>query len=361
MQFAYSAELRPGLRIAKPIYNKDGVLLCKQNSRLTLPAINSIQSSDLSGIYILEPAESAPMLTPEDIAFEQAQTIYLFKLKDIFEKIYKRQPIGQLDSIVEDVLKRYGHIRHRVNFNQNLRTSHDFMYKHATSVAILSTLIGQHIDIPEDDFKALIAASILYCFGYRFMANNAMDKQSALEKGTAYLSMITDRLSYLPKALRIVEYFILSNNPERTVQPPSEDIILLSEILKVSVEFDLLTSIAKGQEPQSELLAINAMKARSTDFNDRIVNIMAHCLCLIPSGSTVTLNNNEKALVLEENSQDYMHPIVFRLHDKSLCNLYDSSIGTKLYITDLVKTEDNRIEINQKSLDAYNERKNTQS
>jgi len=86
MQFIRSEELRPGLRIAKPIYNKDGVLLYERNSRLTIPAINSIRNFDLIGIYILEPAEPVPPFTREDIEFEQAQTIYLFKLKDIFEK-----------------------------------------------------------------------------------------------------------------------------------------------------------------------------------------------------------------------------------------------------------------------------------
>jgi len=60
MQFIRSEELRPGLRIAKPIYNKDGVLLYERNSRLTIPAINSIRNFDLIGIYILEPAEPVP-------------------------------------------------------------------------------------------------------------------------------------------------------------------------------------------------------------------------------------------------------------------------------------------------------------
>ena len=68
MQFIRSAELRPGLRIAKPIYNKDGVLLYERNSRLTIPAINSIRNFDLIGIYILEPAEPVPPFTREENA-----------------------------------------------------------------------------------------------------------------------------------------------------------------------------------------------------------------------------------------------------------------------------------------------------
>lgn len=361
MQFIRSEELRPGLRIAKPFYNKDGVLLYERNARLTVPAVNSVQNFDLAGIYILEPTEPVPSLTEDDIEFEQAQMIYLFKIKEIFENIYKRQPLEQLDDLVENIIKRYGNVDRRINFNQNLRTSQDFMYKHATSLAILSTLIGRHIDIPEEDFKALIAASILYCFGYRFTAKNAMDKQSALEKGTIYLSMSTDHTTYLPKAIRVVEHYILSNNPERNVNHPSEDILLLSEILKVVIEFDMLTCMAKGQEPQSELIAINALRKRTIDFNDSIVKMLAHCLHIIPAGATVKLNNNEKAIVLEENSSNYMQPIIFRLRDKTIYNLSDPMINRRIYIEDIVKTEDNRIAIASEILKQYQDRKNTQS
>ena len=170
MQFVRSAELRPGLRIAKPIYNRDGVLLYERNSRLTIPAINSIRNFDLLGIYILEPAEPVPPFTREDLEFEQAQTIYLFKLKDIFDKVYRRQPLDKLESLVEDIIKRYGSLNHRVNFNQNLHSAHDFMYKHATSVSILTAIIAQHIDLSEEDYKSLITAALLYGFGYRFLA-----------------------------------------------------------------------------------------------------------------------------------------------------------------------------------------------
>lgn len=357
MQFIRSAELRPGLRIAKPIYNKDGVLLYERNSRLTIPAINSIRNFDLLGIYILEPAEPVPPFTREDLEFEQAQTIYLFKLKDLFEKIYKRQPLDKLEPLVDDILKRYGNLTHRVNFNQNLRSAHDFMYKHATSVAILATMIGQHIDMPENDFKSLITAALIYGFGYRFLAKNVMDKdeafndydikskQAALEKGTLYLSMSTDQISYLPKAIRVMEYYILSSNPERKIEHPTEDVLLLAEILKVAVEFDMMTGMIMGHKPESEIVAMNSLRERPNEFNDTIVHILAQCIHIIPVGASVDLNNGEKAIVLVENQKDYMHPIILRLRDNNIYDLSDPVVSRRIQIVDIMKTMDNRIEI----------------
>ena len=359
MQFIRSAELRPGLRIAKPIYNKDGVLLYERNSRLTIPAINSIRNFGLIGIYILEPAEPVPPFTREDIEFEQAQTIYLFKLKELFEKIYKRQPLNKLEALVDDIVKRYGHLTHRVNFNQNLRSAHDFMYKHATSTAILCAMIGQHIKFSEEDFKSLITAALLYGFGYRFLSKNVIDKeedfteydakstQAALEKGTSYLNMSTDPISYLQKAIRVINYYILSRNPVRKIEHPTEDVLLLAEILNVAVEFDLLTGMVMGHTPESEIIAMNSLQQRRGEFNETIVTILAQCIHIIPAGASVDLNNGEKAVVLVENQKNYIQPVILRLRDNNVYDLSDPNINRRIQIIDIMKTMDNRIAIDE--------------
>lgn len=365
MQFIRSAELRPGLRIAKPIYNKDGVLLYERNSRLTIPAINSIRNFELIGIYILEPAEPVPPFTRQDLEFEQAQTVYLFKLKDLYEKIYKRQPLNTLEPLVEDILKRYGNLTHRVNFNQNLRSAHDFMYKHATSIAILTAMIGQHIDMSEEDFKSLITAALIYGFGYRFLSKNIMDKdeefteydnkskQAALEKGTNYLNTSTDPISFLPKALRVVDYYILSNNPERKIEHPTEDVLLLAEILKVAVEFDMLTGMIMGHKPESEIIAMNSLRERKNEFNETIVTILAQCIHIAPVGASVDLNTGEKAVVLVENQKNYLQPIILRLRDNNIYDLSDPTVNRRLQIIDIMKTMDNRVEIDVNTIKQF--------
>ena len=82
MRFIKTDELKAGMRLAKPIYNKNGVLLYERNSALTNPGIVSIKNFGLIGIYILEPAEPVPPLSREDLEFEQLQTVYMFKLRD---------------------------------------------------------------------------------------------------------------------------------------------------------------------------------------------------------------------------------------------------------------------------------------
>ena len=59
MIFVKSEDLKYGMRLAKPIYNKTGVLLYERNTRLTLQGIESVKNFGLLGLYILEPEDAA--------------------------------------------------------------------------------------------------------------------------------------------------------------------------------------------------------------------------------------------------------------------------------------------------------------
>ena len=60
MLFVKVDELKPGMRLGKPIYNKNGVLLYDRDTKLTMQAIYGIKNFRLLGLYILEPAEPVP-------------------------------------------------------------------------------------------------------------------------------------------------------------------------------------------------------------------------------------------------------------------------------------------------------------
>ena len=87
MIFVKADELKKGMRLAKPIYNKNGVMLYERDSRLTEQGIISIQNFGLIGIYVLEPAEPVPPMSAEDIEFERYQTMAVFAIKEILDAV----------------------------------------------------------------------------------------------------------------------------------------------------------------------------------------------------------------------------------------------------------------------------------
>ena len=75
MLFVKNDDLKVGMRLAKPIYNKKGVLLYDRNSKLTQQGIDSFQNFGLIGLFNLEPAEPIPPMSEEDMEFERFQTM----------------------------------------------------------------------------------------------------------------------------------------------------------------------------------------------------------------------------------------------------------------------------------------------
>ena len=63
MLFVRTEDLKTGMRLARPVYNKKSILLFDRNSLLSVQAIESIRNFGLIGVYVLEPAEPLPPMT----------------------------------------------------------------------------------------------------------------------------------------------------------------------------------------------------------------------------------------------------------------------------------------------------------
>jgi len=162
MQFKRTEELKTGMRLARPIYNKNGVLLYERDSKLTTQGIISIKNFGLIGIFILEPAEPAPPMTPEDIEFERFQTINVFAIMDELKRITETGKSGKFQIIISNIIKSYGHLEKKINFIQNLRSQDDYQYKHALNVAILCAMISNQLNLKVEDRLDLVSAALLH-------------------------------------------------------------------------------------------------------------------------------------------------------------------------------------------------------
>ena len=118
MIFVKHDKLKEGMRIAKPIYDKKGVLLYERDSKLTRQGIESVHNFGIIGLYILEPAEPVPPLTDEDIEFEKFQMVSTFTIQDEWKSIREKGQAPATPTLVSQIIKRYGRLDHKLNFVQ---------------------------------------------------------------------------------------------------------------------------------------------------------------------------------------------------------------------------------------------------
>lgn len=365
MQFVKTADLKPGMRLAKPIYNKMGVLLYERDTNLTIQGINSIENFGLIGIFILEPAEPVPPLSKEDLQFEQFQTIYMFKIKENLDRLQANQPPASLLELVKDIQSHYGVLDHKLNFAQNLRSSADFVYKHSISVAILSALIANQMRIPDQEKAALITASLLYDFGYLYVPQSVLDKgddladsdrdfiQMNLERGYETLRPQYETFQLPKPSLEIIQQAVFRNSKTLKIKEPVENIKLLADILVAADKFDHLTAMNINKAPISEVAAMAEMKKQRGAYNPLVLAALAQCIHILPTGACVDLSDGEKALVLVENAADFTRPMILKFSNNLIYDLSDPAIHKSLKVVDIMKTMDNRIAIDEHTLEHF--------
>lgn len=364
MLFVKTNELKPGMRLAKPIYNKMGVLLYERNTKLTLQGINSVENFGLIGLFILEPAEPVPPITKEELEFEQFQTIYMFKLKDDMDRLQKAKGIASIPELAENIYMHYGVLDHKLHFTQNLRSSVDFVYKHAISVAILTAMISNTLRLNKEQSVSLISAALLYDFGYLYVPHTILEKgeeladedeeviQLNLEKGFHTMEPLLSVSDLSALTMDVMRLMIFSRN-RNVSEDTAPALKLFVDILKVADKFDRLTAMNINKAPISELAAIKYLRSNTSIYNSRVVNALSVSIQILPNGACIDLTDGSKGLIVQENPDNFLYPMILSFEDNQLYDLSDIDIQKKFKIKDIMKTMDNRIHIDAETLKQF--------
>ena len=124
----------------------------------------------------------------------------------------------------------------------------------------------------------------------------------------------------------------------------------LYHILKVADKFDRLTAMNINQPPISELLAMDYLSSHEEEYDQKVVSALADCIHILPTGACLDFSNGEKGLVLQENPNDFLHPMVLNFSDNQIYDMSNPKVRESLHIVDIMKTMDNRIQIDEETL-----------
>ena len=272
MLFVKSDDLRTGMRLAKPIYNKNGVMLYERNSKLTSQGIMSIHNFGLIGVYILEPAEPLPPMSEDDIEFERFQTMSIFTIKEVLDEVADKKEAKELYPFANQVIKRYGNLHHKINFVQNLRSAEDTPYKHALNTAILCALMSKRLKLEFKEQLDVVVAGILYDIGsllvpvsLRKLAKDELSEEDKTKINTYHYAgyqMLSQDYNLDPSVKRNAtlvckELFDIKTDDEVVVTKRIPEV----EILKVAAVYDNMTAMKYEEPPLSEITALQIGRA----------------------------------------------------------------------------------------------------
>ena len=351
MLFVKLEELKTGMRLARPIYNKDGVLLYERNSKLTSQGIESIRNFGLIGLFVLEPAEPVPPMTQEDIDFERFQTMSVFSIQEEMEKILKTKRLGKPPTITSNIIKNYGHLDKKINFVQNLRSKEDAIYKHTLNVAMLSAMITHVLNMKVDEQLEAVEAALIHDIGKMTVPKSIADKDVLSEEDQRAVrvaeiqgfDLIESVYSSTPNIKRICTQSQKALESLETGDDISNmKMVNGAKVLAVADTFDSMTAMQAEKAPESEVAALKHLLDNPQVYDSAIVNGLIRSINILAPGVSVELNTGEKALVITANEDNILEPMILMFGDNSIIDLSNRKMYGDLEIKDIMKTMDNR-------------------
>ncbi|MCH5248524.1 MAG: HD domain-containing protein [Lachnospiraceae bacterium] len=362
MIFVKTDDLKTGMRLARPVYNKNGVLLYERDSKLTYQGITSIKNFGLIGIFVLEPAEPVPPMTEDDIYFERFQTIYVFAIKEELDNILQTKRQAKMQSITANIIKNYGHLDRKIYFMQNLRSKEDYTYKHSLNVAMLCAMIAHTMNITVGEQLDTVTAAIVHDIGKLAAPKEVMmsDNWTELEKGQikaaeiAGFGIIEQTFAVTPNIKRICMQAQKNiESLEKGEDVDNSKMIMGARILSVAETFDTMTAMQIDKPPASEVAALKYLMQHPDYFDEKVVKALIDSVKILFAGVSIELNTGEKGLVLSENPVNVLKPMILTYTDNKLIDLYSKEYDGKLEIVDIMKTMDNRHIVNRALMEKF--------
>lgn len=350
MQFVKAENLKAGMRLARPIYNKQGVLLYERDSKLTTQGIASIANFGLIGLFILEPAEPVPPMTKSDLEFERFQTMSVFSIQEELDTILTVKRQSKMQTIASTIIRNYGHLDGRINFIQSLRSKEDYIYKHALNVAILCTMITHVLNVKLDEQHVTVLAALTHDIGKLTLPESIQDadfmteeSRQAIQNAEAGAYNLIERV-FADGAMvrRICQQSQKAITDMLNGDPANTKMVHGAQILAVADMYDTMTAMKLNGTPMSEVAAIKYLLDRPETFSREVVDALIKSVNILVPGISVELNTGEKALVIKENETDILRPMVLSFQDNSIVDLSDEKLYGDIEIVDIMKTLDNR-------------------
>ncbi len=358
MQFVKVEDLKIGMRLARPIYNKQGVLLFERDSKLSEQAITSIHNFGLIGIYILEPAEPVPPMSEEDLEFERFQTMTVFALQEELEHIVETRKASKLPTIQATIIRKYGHMDKKVNFYQNLRSYNDFVCKHSLNVAILCTMMSHVMNVRIEDQNNAVYAALTHDIGkvgiYKELGEGKADLEELdsrlLKAQLAQCDIIENAFAQGTAVRRICVQVAKAQMEIAEDSPISAKMSVAAKIVLVANKYDEMTAMrVNTTQTESEVRAIKELLSKPEYYDPEIVNALIKSIHILFPGVSVELNTGEKGLVLVANEFDILRPMVLGFRNNSILDLSQKAYKD-IEIVDIMKTLDNRYVLDTEAL-----------
>ncbi|NOJ73453.1 HD-GYP domain-containing protein [Paenibacillus alvei] len=326
---------RAGMRLAKEIYNEEGLVLLKEQVELSAAYIQRLEAMGVSYVYV-EDARTEGIYAPNVLSGDTrklANATIRKQFKRLIEEAMtrkrsashttlKREFFEVLDAIIGDL---YGNHKAMVMLNDMQTTDH-YLFRHSLNVCVYTTLLGLHNGYPRNELRTLSMGALLHDIGKTQINLNILNKPGSLSN---------DEFVQMKKHTEI-GYYMLKNEPNipllaahcayqhherlngsgypRGIKSP--DIHEYAKWIGITDSYDAMTTHRVYRKAMLPHEALEILYTGSgTQYEQRMLELFRDRMAVYPIGMSIHLNTGESGVIARIHAEYPQRPVVRILYD----------------------------------------------
>lgn len=323
MRYISIEQAKPGMMLARSIYDEADRILVGAYNELTEEFIKKLAIRGYPGFYI-EDELSKDIMIQETISAE---------LRNNAVKSLRECNVDAAVEIAKSIVDQIMNSKVISLDLLDLRTFDDYTYRHSVNVAVLATVIGMGMGVEPQSLADLCAAAILHDLGKIFIDKDILNKPGKLSpdeydiiKTHARLSydLIKDKWNVSAKTKTGVLFH--HENEDGSGYPlglEHEDIHIFAKIIHVADVYDALITKRPYKKAFSLAEAIEYLMGGCDILFDRnVVTTFLNYVPVYPKGVSVLLSDGREAIVVENHKHNTLRPRI-RLENGDEMDLSD--------------------------------------
>lgn len=337
MRFVRIQSCRADMTLARPIYGPYGVLMLSEGNSLSSRVIYALEKLGYPGLYIDD--EFSRDVELEEAVDESTRRSAMTLLRDMFSKAAmakadtNRKMFGQISNVLEDMIEHIFSTDTTVFNVPLLKSFDDYTYQHSVDVGVLCIALGKALNMKKAEVLDLGKAAFFHDIGKMMIPKAILNKPGKLtrvemavmrkhtELGFDFSKEVLQQPSYINRSvLSHHERFDGTGYPLKLV---GNQIPLFAQIIAMADVYDAIGASRVYKKAQVASESYEYILGNSGyHFNPELVDVFAKTIAPFPIGLTVILSNGMHAVVVRNNSNFMMRPVL-RVFDPNNPGDYD--------------------------------------
>ena len=353
--------IRPGNKLARTVYDKNGRILLQQNVILTQNLLERVATNGFNSLYINDQYsedEIEDVIKPElrqktiqavKESFDNFRSYY-FRSKDTSVPLKQRIELKAKNKYMVTMSKITQEIVDELLTKKNLlinlvdiKSLDTYTYQHSVNVAILSLILGIELSLEHHQLYELCTGALMHDIGKAFIEQDVLFKKKPLTqeefshlkehpfKGYEYLKDLRD-IKAASKRI-ILEHHEKVDGTGYPKGLTEKQIHPFSKIVALADAYDTLTS----DQPYRKALPPNEaieflMGSASRYFDTEMTTVFVRKIVVYPIGTIVKLSDATIGIVKETNPQLSLRPKIQKIENGKKAGIIDLATETNVVI-----------------------------